>query len=170
MNIEIQVYDRELQDLLKRMVERGGDLSPVMRDISVVLRDGIERAFAQERDPQTGQPWAPLHPLTIREREAAGNWPGKILQRTGRLVSSINPDHGPDFAAAGTTVFYAAIQHFGGVIRPRNKRALRFGGGFFGSATIPARPFAGIWPDSIEEISDLLAAFVVDGNNGGAGR
>lgn len=149
-------------DLFRHILHAGSDMTPVNRDISEVLRAGMELAFDREADPNTGQKWKPLHPMTIEEREVAGNWPGKILQRSGRLVSSLTIESGPDFAAAGTNVVYAAIQNFGGKITPKKGSALKFGGGFFASATIPARPFAGIWPESLDEIEDLLAAFVLD--------
>lgn len=149
-------------DLYRHMIRAGSDLSPVNRDIAEVLRAGMELAFEREADPNTGQKWAPLHPLTIKERQVAGNWPGKILQRSGRLVSSLTVDSGPDFAAAGTNVVYAAMQNFGDRITPKKGQALSFGGGFFGAVVIPARPFAGVWPESLDEIDDLLAAFVLD--------
>lgn len=161
MNVDIQVYDRELVDLLGYMKRSGEDLSPVMRDISEVLRAGIELSFDRQADPNTGAPWKPLHPLTILERQEQGTWPGKILQRSGRLVSSMVPDHGADYAAAGSNVVYAGIQNFGGTIRPKTKGALKFGGGLFGQAVIPARPWAGIWPESLAEILDMLGRFVL---------
>jgi phage virion morphogenesis protein len=161
MNLDIQVYDREVMDLFRHMVQAGGDLSPVTRDIADVLVAGIELAFDRETDPNSDAKWKPLHPMTIAERQLAGNWPGKILQRSGHLVSSVVPDSGADFAAAGTNVIYAAMQNFGGKVTPKKGKALSFGGGFFSAVTIPARPFAGIWPESLAEIDDMLSRYIV---------
>lgn len=132
MNVDIQVFDREVMDLFRHIVRSSSDMSPVNRDIAEVLRAGMELAFDRETDPNTGKKWPALHPLTIAERQVAGNWPGKILQRSGRLVSSLTVDSGPDFAAAGTNVIYAALQNFGGRITPKKGKALAFGGGYFG--------------------------------------
>ena len=161
MKLDIQVFDREVMDLFRYMIQAGSDLSPVTRDIADVLAAGIELAFDREADPNTGAKWKPLHAMTIAERLVAGNWPGKILQRSGHLVSSVAPDSGPDFAAAGTNVIYAAMQNFGGRITPKKGKALAFGGGFFGAVVIPARHFAGIWPESLTEIDDLLSRYVL---------
>jgi phage gpG-like protein len=63
----------------------------------------------------------------------------------------------------GTNVIYAAIHQFGGTIRPKSKRALRFrmGGRLFtlSKVSIPARPFLGLTPADRAEIAAIFADF-----------
>ena len=162
MKIDVRVDDEDVVELIRGMLARGRNLAPVMRPISGILVDSIEESFEREANPNTRAPWPALHPLTIAARQLAGNWPGKILQQSGRLAASITPDYGPDFAAAGTNVIYAALQNFGGTIKPKSGRALSFGGGLFSQAVIPERTFAGVWPEHLEEIGELLGRFVTD--------
>lgn len=82
---------------------------------------------------------------SIRAREAGG----LTLVDAPRLSVSFSPAATKDEAAWGTNVMYAAAQHFGVTIRPKNKKAL-----FFAlangdkvavkSVTLPARPFLGV--------------------------
>ena len=84
------------------------------------------------------------------------------LTKAGHLSGSISARHGPDFAEWGVNRIYAAIHQFGGTIRPKNSKALRFalaGGGFatVKSVTMPARPFLGLSDDDKADIADLIA-------------
>jgi phage virion morphogenesis protein len=155
---DIQIDDAAAQALLAQIMQRGSDLRPVMRPISEDLLDGIEQAFEEERDPTTGEPWADLSALTIEAREKAGNWPGKILQRSGQLAASMSASYGSDFAAAGTNLAYAPTHQFGA-----KKGA--FGTTSRGSpipwADIPARPFAGISEETMASIADRLQRFLL---------
>ena len=152
----ITVDDKELLAYLGQAEARADNMSPVMGDISLVLADGIEQAFADQAAPD-GTPWEKLRDSTIAARKRKGYWPGKIGQQTGRLASSIVPDHGPTFAAAGTNVEYARTFFFG---------AER---GEFGSTKhgvpipwgdIPGRQGLGLSQDGTDEIVSLLAAYV----------
>lgn len=72
---------------------------------------------------------------------------GQPLRDTGRLMNSITHRTGPDYIEIGTSVKYAAIQQFGGTIRPKRGKFLVFkpkGSAnpiFAREVTIPARPF-----------------------------
>jgi len=80
--------------------------------VAGLLADAVEENFESEGRPK----WLGLSKRTLRSRrEAAGT--GKILQRSGRLASSIVQSHDDESARVGTNVVYAAIHQFGGTIQ-----------------------------------------------------
>jgi phage gpG-like protein len=89
---------------------------------------------------------------TKASRAAKGKWPGKMLQVSGQLASSITTAHTNNTAQVGTSVIYAAIHQFGGQTAPHTiaakyAKALAWPGGGFAKkvnhpgSKIPARPF-----------------------------
>jgi phage gpG-like protein len=89
---------------------------------------------------------------------------GNLKVRTGRLRSSITSsvDQFKLEASVGTNVIYAPIHEYGGVIRPKNKKFLRFRieGQWIISrqSVIPPRPFLGpALDESVEIVSDIIA-------------
>ncbi|ROR26567.1 phage virion morphogenesis protein [Comamonas sp. BIGb0124] len=118
-----------------------------MRDVAGIMLSAVEDNF----EAQGRAKWKDLQQSTKDSRAKQGTWPGKILQRSGHLASSIVTRHSAYEAAVGTNVAYAAIHQFGGrtkahVIRPKAKRALSFGGIVVRQvchpgSEIPARPF-----------------------------
>lgn len=142
--------------------------APLMRTIAGIMGDEVEQNFAEEGRPR----WMGLARSTIEGRVTSAAYRTKggilesgrisksianrfashrILQQSGRLVSSIVQQADDHSAAVGTNVVYAAIQHFGGKtkahkITARNKKALAFGGILVKSVNhpgskIPARPY-----------------------------
>ncbi|WP_124076149.1 phage virion morphogenesis protein [Burkholderia gladioli] len=87
------------------------DATPLMGLVSEEMMGAVEENFEQQGRPK----WLGLSPKTWkRRREAAGT--GKILQRSGRLLSSMSKSHDATSARVGTNVVYAAIHQFGGTI------------------------------------------------------
>lgn len=124
----------------------GGDMSRVMRGIAGILESDVEDAFEHERNPSTHEKWERLDADTIKQRKAAGKWPGDILRVEGDLASRGTSDYGDKFARVGVksagTDDYAPAMQFG---RP--------------DKNIPARPylpFEGLHPDTEQKILDLL--------------
>jgi len=140
--MQIKLDDSALTHKLGIIAQRMTDLSPLSRSISMTLLDQNELNFAAEGRPK----WAGLSPAYAATRKK-----GKILQITGHLARSILPFSGNGFAGLSTNVPYAAIQQFGGqtrphIIKPKNAKALHFGGKFFKvvhhpGSKIPAREF-----------------------------
>ncbi len=127
--------------------------APLMRAIAGVMADEVEENFAQEGRPK----WLPLkQPVNPRRKG------GKILQDTGQLAASIQSQSDDSTAVVGTNKKYARIHQLGGrtgahVIRPRNKKALAFGGRIVKKvdhpgSVIPARPYLLVSPEGENKI------------------
>ncbi len=98
-----------------------------------------QQRFEDEEGPD-GQSWKKSH----RARTEGG----KTLRKSGRLVQSLSHEATASMAAWGSNVVYAGIHQFGGVIRPKNAKALAFKIGnqliLTQKVTMPARPYLGI--------------------------
>lgn len=57
---KIEMVARSVLDELHAVIARGQNMAPAMREISAAMLDSVEQAFADEADPETGEPWAPL--------------------------------------------------------------------------------------------------------------
>jgi len=148
--IEIDVNITEVDALLGRMVALGADMRPVTRPLAGILADIPERAFAQQRDPVTGAPWAPLSPVTVNRRGSAS----PILQVSGMLASSIQAEHGADYARVTTATVYAPTHQLGAK-RGQFGRTRR--GAPIPWGDIPARPFFGVGPADEAEIAETAS-------------
>lgn len=148
----------QLLEVLDGLLNRLGDLSDPMALIAAQMESAAERAFDEEADPATGEPWAPLSDVTKSRREKAGHWPGAILQVKGQLAASIESDYGRDYAQVGSNKVYAPVMYFGA-----EKGA--FGKTKRGSpipwGDIPARPFLGLNADDEADILDILEAEIL---------
>lgn len=125
-----------------------GDMANVMKGIAGILEADVEDAFEYERNPSTHEKWERLDADTIKQRRAAGKWPGDILRVEGNLASRVTSDYGDKFARVGVksagTDDYALAMQFG---RP--------------DKNIPARPylpFEGLHPTKQREILEFLKA------------
>lgn len=146
----------------------------LMRQIGEVMRFAVELNFREQGRPNR---WQALAPLTIAERQAKG-YTGPILQRTGALVSSPALSVTSDTAVVTFGNKYAAIQHFGGAFQRQVTPKMRsyFWARFYESGddrykwmaltkkqsftiTIPARPFAVLMPDDVEDIRRVIRRF-----------
>lgn len=144
--IDIKIDTTDIESTLSEIVDKIQHREPLMRDIAGIMSDAVEENFAQEGRPK----WLGI------QRD------GKILQDSGQLAASINAYSDNDNAIVGTNKTYAAIHQFGGktkphVIRPRNKKALAFGGRVVKKvnhpgSNIPARPFLNLTDDDLSEI------------------
>lgn len=157
--IDIKIDNAGVLGALERLEKAVVERAPLMRDLAAIMVDAVEENFAQEGRPT----WQGLKPNPRR----AG---GKILQDSGRLASSITPASDNDNAVVGTNVKYAAIHQFGGQtrpheIRPRNKKALAFGGRVVKKVNhpgsdIPARPFLALTDQDLNEIEATVENYL----------
>lgn len=127
--IEWRIDYKAVTDAMRRAASQMSDTRPLMRSVAGIMMNAVEDNFEQEGRPK----WQDLHPGTKLSRAKQGTWPGKILQRTGGLASSMVRRSDSKTATVGTNKIYARIQFLGGqtkphVIQAKNKRALSFGG------------------------------------------
>lgn len=100
---DVTDFERSLSELINRLEHR----APLMKMLSHAMWDAVEENFSQQGRP-AWMGWSPKY--------AKRRGPGQILQRSGRLASSIMPYSDNDSATVGTNVVYAAIHNNGGVI------------------------------------------------------
>jgi len=140
----IEIQDKVIQDYLKQVQRKLGDLTPLMKTISETIHTAVQRNFQTEGARLPGGKWQDLADAKKKERRKIGKWPGSILQVNRNLMGGISPDYDSTTAAVGSNMpfkkGYAAIHHFGG-------KAGR-GKGF----TMPARPFFELANEDLEDI------------------
>jgi phage virion morphogenesis protein len=140
--------DRRFTEALSRL--RLLDLHDTLDQIGSRLVLGTERRFEGEVGPD-GKSWK-------KSRRAEEG--GRTLTDTARLVQSITHKVAGKSVMVGTNLIYAAIHQFGGTIRPRRGKYLRFrSGGRYAqkqSVTLPARPFLGINASDEKAIAKII--------------
>lgn len=171
ITIQVDDIDRALAEITRRLT----NTAPAMRRIKGVMLDAVEQNFEEQGRPK----WVDLSPATKAARASKGKWPGKILQVSGRLASSIVGESGNGFATVGTNLEYAPIHQFGGTItqyaqtrfvnfnidsKGRSRFAKRKNANFAQAVTfrqrtinIPARPFLAFADDDLEEMLFVFA-------------
>ena len=159
--IKIELNDASVHQALIQAQSRATNLRPLMAGLANKLLEATEDNFANECNPETGQRWPELAPSTRQQRATTGRG-GKMLQVSGLLASSIQPNNfGEDYAEVGTNKAYAPVHQFGSgpyTIRPRHKQALAFGGIVRKKVNhpgVPARPFLGL---SAQHKADIVEA------------
>ncbi len=128
----------------------------LMKAIGRALESSTKRRFRAGLGPD-GTPWKPSLRVKLRG--------GKTLLDRGRLRDSISSDGDDERAIVGTNLIYARIQQLGGVIEPKNAKALRFeipglGWRMVRRVTLPARPYLGVSDDDRVEIADQVASYL----------
>lgn len=117
--ITLKVQDRDVDSHLAKLLAKGQNMRPVMREISHDMRDAVLENFEREGRPNS---W--------KKSRRAAKQSGKTLQHTRRLMKSITPDSDINTARVGTNLKYAAIHHFGGPAGRKSK-----------PVHLPARPY-----------------------------
>jgi phage virion morphogenesis protein len=105
--IKLKVDTRALEDSMMALIRGLKDRRPLMKALAADMADAVEENFKQEGRPA----WLGWSPSYARRRKG-----GKILQKSGRLASSIVPWSSNTVALVGTNVKYAAIHQEGGTI------------------------------------------------------
>ncbi len=142
--IDIDIDDRQLQALMKKLAGRVQNMRPAMRATAGIMHDEVEENFAREGRPA----WEPLAESTIKSRERRGHWPGSLLQVSGQLAASITQKSDAVSARVGTNKRYGAIQQLGGFAG----RGLK--------VYIPARPYLTPTDGGIRQIEQALVRYL----------
>ena len=150
-SIRITIDDTGVRQGLARLLARGENLAPAMDEIGNMLVNSVLSRF-QTRNGPDGKPWKP----SIRALTEGG----VTLTDRGHLRDSITHRTGPDSVEVGTNLTYAAIHQFGGTIKAKTARGLKFRIGdrwsTKQSVDIPARPFLGLDAGDRDEITEIL--------------
>lgn len=152
--LTLHFEDAELQRRAKRLARAlaKADCKPLMQLIAGALRESATLRFHQGKAPD-GSNWKKSHRALVTG--------GQTLILEGRLRDSLAAIGHARSLEVGTNVEYGGIHQFGGVIRPRNKRALAVPGiGPRSSVTMPARTYLGISNGDEEEIKDMTEAWL----------
>lgn len=146
------VWDISLKDGKERLSKLETPLKVLTRAIAGRLEASTHKRFERETDPE-GKAWKKS------KKES-----GKTLTVSGLLNQSISSAYDEKQAVVGTNLVYAAIHQFGGVIKPKAKRALCFNINgqtvFARKVTMPARPFLGISDDDIDSVKDIVKRYL----------
>jgi phage virion morphogenesis protein len=148
--IQVDINTNAVAAALARAAEKAADLTPLMDQVGASLVASTQQRFFEQAGPD-GTKW----PASIRAKLTGGS----TLIDTTNLEGSITHIPHRDSVEVGTNVVYAAIHQFGGTIRAKTAKGLRFkiGNDFVvrKSVTIPARPFLGIDAADAEEITQI---------------
>jgi len=86
MKIKVKISDGKALSLLQTMGRNSRNITPALASIRSLLLASVDENFEAEGRPVK---WAELSDFTIEQRTKSGNWPGKILQVSGQLASSV---------------------------------------------------------------------------------
>lgn len=130
----------QVQRLFQAIRQFGGDLQPLLADIAFLGENSTRERFRSQAGPD-GARWKPSLRAQLRG--------GKTLTKDGHLGDSISSGVEGKSAVWGVNRIYAAIHQFGGTIRAKSSRGLRFAIPGFGwrsvrQVSMPARPFLGL--------------------------
>lgn len=109
-------------------------------EMGEALIDIHRMRFRAQMSPE-GERWRELAPWYHAQKRRNKN---KILTLNGYLSGTLRYQVQNDGVLFGSNLPYAAIHHFGGVIKPKSGRALNVAGRLVSQVTIPARPWLGL--------------------------
>ncbi len=149
---EVAMDDAAVRQVFARLAALDGDQTTLMQKIGAQLRLHVDERFEDGKGP-SGLPW--------KKSRRAQERGGSTLIESGRLLGSMTYVAAPRSVEIGTNVEYAAIHQFGGTIRAKTPKGLRFkvGGAWrrMMQVTLPARPFLGISQDDRDEMEAIVA-------------
>lgn len=152
IEITITLDSAELEAALDRAIAGGEDMRQPMGEIASEWLGLVHDRFDEERDP-LGVPW-------VKRRDNADP-DRKLLHLKGYLRNAVREDFGSDYAqvgviATGGPAKYGRIHNEGGVIVPKHKKALSFGGRLVSRVVMPKRQFIGDGPAEQRTVEDVL--------------
>lgn len=143
MKIKVKISDEKALSMLETMGRNSRNITPALASIRSLLLASVDENFEAEGRPVK---WKDLSEYTIDNRTANGKWPGKILQVSGQLASSVTGILTNDSVIIGSNKSYAKLQNNGGVTKtPAGNRV-----------KVPARPFILIQKEDEKEARKIL--------------
>lgn len=150
--------EEKLRDWLRKVEAKAGDHKALYDELGDILLDGVHDRFREQRAPD-GRPWQKSWRAI-----ATGS---KTLQDSGILLNSIHTRLNKNGVSMLSNLKYAKLMHFGGVIKPKHKKFLKFktpmGGWMFAKqVTIPARPIFGVSEDDAQNMLLAMEEYLED--------
>ncbi len=154
--VAVQIIEQGMADAMAK-IDALADLDrhELMDSLGRLVQRQTRRRIETEKTAPDGSDWKP---------NRAGS---SILYASHTLAQSIDYITTQTEVHVGSPLVYAAIHQFGGVIKAKNAKALRWfapgGNGqpsFAQSVTIPARPYLGMSADNIEEAEEVVTGFI----------
>lgn len=156
--IEIELDDGEFRMALTRIAEALADMTPVMQDIGELMVYSTKSRFLAGEAPD-GTPWAPKSQTTrdsyARRRDPIDDRP--LFGPSRRLSSEIHYSAGSEGVEWGSSLIYAATQHFGAA---RGSFGTTRRGGAIPWGDIPARPFLGLSEGDRADVLDTVNSWL----------
>jgi len=142
----------------------GADKRGLLDEIGRLMAESAQNRFEMGKGPG-GVAWKP-------SRRAASSG-GQTMVDTGLLRDTLTHRVvSDDTVEVGSNVQYAAIHQFGGVIKAKSAKGLRFFVGddlvIVNSVTMPARPFLGIDDGDADEIQGIITDHLMSISGGAA--
>jgi len=174
--IQIDVDNREVLDVLGKLAQRAGDLSPALKEIGEDMLASTRRRFATGTGPD-GARWAPNPQTTILRYLGSKDRPAGVFDKRdgkltakkgvgvamgkkplvgrGTLASTINyrVTDGGRTLLVGSPQKYAAVQQIGAKKGSLGKRAPW--------GDIPAREFLGVSAQDARDILDTIEEYLM---------
>lgn len=153
VSIRIDSNLPQVQRLFQAIRQMGANPQPLLQDIAFLGENSTRERFRSQTGPD-GARWKP----SLRAQLAGG----KTLTKDGHLGDSLGSRADDKEAVWGVNRIYAAIHQFGGTIRAKGARGLRFAIPGLGWRTvrqvsIPARPFLGLSDADRQDILELAS-------------
>lgn len=158
VSLEYQIQDARIRAALGAFLRLSENPEPIMRGIAAIGENSTRERFATETAPD-GTKWE----KSLRAKLTGG----KTLTMDGHLGDSVTGRHDARTAEWGVNRIYGAIHQFGGVIKAKTAKGLRFwlpvGSGLqqmvvVKQVTMPARPYLGVSADDETDILDMIEA------------
>jgi phage virion morphogenesis protein len=153
VEIKVKIDDSELQSLLKQIIRRVEDMTPVMEDVGEYLAESTKGRFVTSTAPD-GSTWPANRPVTLL-RKPQGLKP--LIGETKTLSTQINYRAGQRFVMLYSTVEYAAVQQFGAEKGQFGKTPR---GMLIPWGKIPPRPFLGVSDKDVGEIKQIIRGYI----------
>lgn len=144
--IKLEVNDVAVQAAFQSLLNKTGNLKPMLEEVGEHLTVSTRGRFDTKTAPD-GTKWQANSALTqfLKGRN------DPLVGESGALKLELHYSANSNSLEFGSTMEYAAMQHFGGKTSPRSK---------YPNTTIPSRKFVGLSKNDIAEVLDITREYL----------
>lgn len=155
--ISITIDDAEVRALLDKLQAKVGNLSPVMRNVSHIMRRAVEKQFASGGRARsiTGSAGGGTYMTT-------GKWPisGRAKKSLGQtLIATAQMATGVEPGSNALSAWVTSNRGRGGIISATHQFGTNRAGRKH-NIKIPARPFLALGEDDMQEIKEAIEGYL----------